>query len=42
MENNTTTKTLNQNKMKQTAVEWLREIYDSCNNYEKFIANIEK
>ena len=27
--------------MKQTAVEWLREIYDSCNNYEKFIANID-
>lgn len=26
---------------KQTAVEWLREIYDSCNNYEKFIANID-
>ena len=32
---------LNQNKMKQTAVEWLKEIYDSCNNYEKFIANID-
>ena len=27
--------------MKQTAVEWLREIYDSCNTYEKFIANID-
>ena len=27
--------------MKQTAVEWLKEIYDSCNNYEKFIANID-
>ena len=26
---------------KQTAVEWLKEIYDSCNNYEKFIANID-
>ena len=24
-----------------TAVEWLQEIYDSCNNYEKFIANID-
>ena len=24
-----------------SAVEWLREIYDSCNNYEKFIANID-
>jgi hypothetical protein len=27
--------------MKQTAVEWLKEIYDSCNTYEKFIANID-
>jgi hypothetical protein len=27
--------------MKQTAAEWLKEIYDSCNNYEKFIANID-
>jgi hypothetical protein len=27
--------------MKQTAVEWLKEIYDSCNNYEKFISNID-
>ena len=27
--------------MKQTVVEWLEEIYDSCNNYEKFIANID-
>ena len=27
--------------MKQTAVEWLKEIYDSCNNYEKFIVNID-
>ena len=25
----------------QTVVEWLKEIYDSCNNYEKFIANID-
>ena len=23
------------------AVEWLKEIYDSCNNYEKFISNID-
>lgn len=22
-----------------TAVEWLKEIYDSCNTYEKFISN---
>jgi hypothetical protein len=27
--------------MEQTAVEWLKEIYDSCNTYEKFIANID-
>lgn len=27
--------------MKQTAVEWLKEIYDSCNTYEKFISNID-
>jgi flagellar biosynthesis/type III secretory pathway protein FliH len=25
----------------QTAVEWLKEIYDSCNTYEKFISNID-
>ena len=25
----------------KTAVEWLKEIYDSCNNYEKFISNID-
>ena len=25
----------------KTAVEWLKEIYDSCNTYEKFIANID-
>jgi ABC-type glycerol-3-phosphate transport system substrate-binding protein len=23
----------------KTAVEWLKEIYDSCNTYEKFISN---
>ena len=23
----------------KTAVEWLEEIYDSCNTYEKFISN---
>jgi hypothetical protein len=23
----------------KTAVEWLQEIYDSCNTYEKFISN---
>ena len=27
--------------MEQTAVEWLKEIYDSCNTYEKFISNID-
>lgn len=27
--------------MKQTAVDWLKEQYDSCNNYEKFISNID-
>jgi hypothetical protein len=27
--------------MKQTAVEWLKEIYDSCNTYEKFISNLD-
>jgi hypothetical protein len=25
----------------KTAVEWLKEIYDSCNTYEKFISNID-
>jgi hypothetical protein len=25
----------------KTAVEWLEEIYHSCNNYEKFISNID-
>jgi len=26
---------------KQTVIEWLREIYNSRNTYEKFIANID-
>jgi hypothetical protein len=25
----------------KTAVAWLKEIYDSCNTYEKFISNID-
>jgi hypothetical protein len=25
----------------KTTVEWLKEIYDSCNTYEKFISNID-
>jgi hypothetical protein len=25
----------------KTAVEWLKEIYDSCNTYEKFISNLD-
>jgi hypothetical protein len=38
--NSTTTKPLNQNKMKQTAVEWLFEQLPTIDKYDPFYADI--
>ena len=43
MENNTTTKPLNQNKMKQTAVEWLVEqLTPSISLQQKYIDELKE